>query len=224
MHRATPATPRLGLMLAPAGQPLEPAALAQTLDWQGRHAAVVLITDRPGQGAAAVTVTLRALLAAGIDPKRSTIALRSSLPALADLARLCLDFVTVARLERHRPAAEALRARGFERDIPAGLLAAPVQDAAAVIGFRATELAGRDASDPLFEQTNELIRHLNTALGRDLLPGLRAQAQTLARSPAPQAPHQGELRDILREGTLAAREITQETRDELASALGLFQL
>lgn len=243
MHRATiedpslvsPRRPPVGLALIAAGHRPDPGVLAQALAWQGRHPCALLITDRPGQRQA-VTEALLDALAAGIDPARTTICLRSHLPALAELAQFCLDFVTIARLERHRPAAEALRTLGFERALPAGLLAAPVQDAAAVIGFRATLLAADSAPDPLREQTNEIIRHLNAAIGTELLPAVRALpiAQGGAALPAAceavrdrradLARHPDDLRDILREGTSAAREITQDTRDAVASALGLFQL
>ena len=40
-------------------------------------------------------------LAVGIDPNKSTIALQSGLPALAELTLLYLNLVTVARLERN---------------------------------------------------------------------------------------------------------------------------
>ena len=40
-------------------------------------------------------------LAIGIDPSLSTICVQSALPALAELAVLYLNFVSVARLERN---------------------------------------------------------------------------------------------------------------------------
>ncbi len=60
-------------------------------------------------------------LAVGIDPNQTTICLQSHLPALADLTLLYMNFVTVARLERNPTIKDEIQARGFGRDIPAGL-------------------------------------------------------------------------------------------------------
>ena len=65
-------------------------------------------------------------LAVGIDPKKTTICVKSALPALAELTMLYLNFVTVARLERNPTIKDEIRARGFGRDIPAGFLCYPV--------------------------------------------------------------------------------------------------
>jgi hypothetical protein len=51
---------------------------------------------------------------------RTTIALQSQLPALADLATLYMNLVTVARLERNPTVKAEIEQRGFARDIPAG--------------------------------------------------------------------------------------------------------
>jgi tryptophanyl-tRNA synthetase len=56
-------------------------------------------------------------LAVGIDPDKTTIAVQSALPALAELTLLYLNFVTVARLERNPTIKEEIQARGFGRDI-----------------------------------------------------------------------------------------------------------
>ena len=52
-------------------------------------------------------------LAVGIDPTKTTICLQSHLPALAELAMLYLNFVTVARLERNPTIKDEIRSRGF---------------------------------------------------------------------------------------------------------------
>lgn len=61
-------------------------------------------------------------LAVGIDPAKSTICLQSHLPALAELALLYMNFVTVARLERNPTIKDEIRMRGFGRNVPAGFL------------------------------------------------------------------------------------------------------
>ena len=100
---------------------------------QGRCAQTLLIadlqalTDSSGRAAhVAQHVPEVALdyLAVGIDPP-TTIAVQSRLSALAELTVLYLNLVTVARLERNPTVKAEVELRGFERDIPAGLLSIP---------------------------------------------------------------------------------------------------
>ncbi|RJE53017.1 tryptophanyl-tRNA synthetase, partial [Burkholderia mallei] len=93
-------------------------------------------------------------LAVGIDPRRSTIAVQSGLPALAELTLFYLNFVTVARLERNSTIKDEIHARGFGRDIPAGFLCYPVAQAADITAFKADTVPVGDDQLPLIEQTN----------------------------------------------------------------------
>jgi tryptophanyl-tRNA synthetase len=122
-------------------------------------------------------------LAVGIDPDKSTICLQSHLPALAELTMLYLNFVTVARLERNPTIREEIRARGFGRDIPAGFLTYPVAQAADITAFRATLVPVGADQAPMIEQTNEIVRRINAAAGRDLLPEAEALIPTSGRLP-----------------------------------------
>jgi tryptophanyl-tRNA synthetase len=83
--------------------------------------------------------------------------------------------VTVARLERNPTIREEIRARDFGRDIPAGFLTYPVAQAADITAFRSTLVPVGADQAPMIEQTNEIVRRINAAAGRDLLP----EAQTL---------------------------------------------
>ena len=53
-----------------------------------------------------------------------------------------LNLVTVARLERNPTVRAEIALRGFERDIPAGFLAYPGNQAADITAFRATLVPG----------------------------------------------------------------------------------
>jgi len=122
-------------------------------------------------------------LAVGIDPARTTICLQSHLPALSALTTLYLNFVTVARLERNPTIKDEIRARGFGRDIPAGFLCYPAAQAADITAFRATLVPVGEDQAPLIEQTNEIVRRINAAAGREILPEARALVGRVGRLP-----------------------------------------
>lgn len=122
-------------------------------------------------------------LAVGIDPEKSTICLQSHLPALADLSMLYLNFVTVARLERNPTIKDEIRARGFGRDIPAGFLCYPAAQAADISAFRATIVPVGEDQSPLVEQTNEIIRRINTVANKAILPEAQAVIPQTGRLP-----------------------------------------
>ena len=122
-------------------------------------------------------------LAVGIDPDKTTIAVQSALPALAELTLLYLNFVTVARLERNPTIKEEIQARGFGRDIPAGFLCYPVAQAADITGFKAHFVPVGEDQAPLIEQTNEIVRRINRQSGIDVLPEAQALIPTMGRLP-----------------------------------------
>jgi tryptophanyl-tRNA synthetase len=144
------------------------------------------LTDAAGR-AADVRRNVRELvldyLAVGIDPERSTIALQSAIPELAELTVLYLNLVTVARLERNPTVKAEIELRGFARDIPAGFLTYPVSQAADITGARATLVPVGDDQLPMIEQTNEIVRHLARLAGRDVLPECRALLSSTPRLP-----------------------------------------
>ena len=154
-------------------------SLATRVELQHSHATYVLIADlqaltdhadRPEEIRHNVMEVALDYLAVGIDPARSTICLQSHLPALAELSMLYLNFVTVARLERNPTIKEEIRGRGFGRDIPAGFLCYPAAQAADITAFKATVVPVGEDQAPLIEQTNEIVRRINTSAGRAILP------------------------------------------------------
>ena len=106
-------------------------SLRTRLALQGRCAQTLLIADpqaltdmrdKAVEVAGYVEEVALDYLAVGIDPSRTTIAVQSRLPALAQLTVLYLNLVTVARLERNPTVKTEIELRGFARDIPAGFL------------------------------------------------------------------------------------------------------
>jgi tryptophanyl-tRNA synthetase len=122
-------------------------------------------------------------LAVGIDPEKTAICLQSGLPALAELTLLYLNFVTVARLERNPTIKDEIRARGFGRDIPAGFLCYPAAQAADITAFKATVVPVGEDQAPLIEQTNEIVRRINSQSGRTVLLEAKAIIPRIGRLP-----------------------------------------
>jgi tryptophanyl-tRNA synthetase len=122
-------------------------------------------------------------LAVGIDPEKTTIAVQSQLPALADLTVLYLNLVTVSRLERNPTVKAEIELRGYARDIPAGFLCYPVSQAADITGFRGTIVPVGEDQVPMIEQTNEIVRRTNRIAGISVLPECRALLSKTPRLP-----------------------------------------
>ena len=122
-------------------------------------------------------------LAVGIDPAKTTIAVQSALPALAELTLLYMNFVTVARLERNPTIKEEIQARGFGRDIPAGFLCYPVAQAADITAFKANVVPVGEDQAPLIEQTNEIVRRINRQTATPVLIEAQALIPTMGRLP-----------------------------------------
>jgi tryptophanyl-tRNA synthetase len=167
-------------------------SLANRLRYQDSHEQFLLLADTqaltdnahdPEKVQRSVMEVALDYLAVGIDPSRTTICLQSHLPALAELAILYLNFVTVARLERNPTIKDEIRARGFGRDIPAGFLCYPAAQAADITAFKATVVPVGEDQAPLIEQTNEIVRRINATAGRDVLPEARAIIPKTGRLP-----------------------------------------
>lgn len=159
---------------------------------QGQHDQTILVADlqaltdhagRPADVRRNVIEVVLDYLAVGIDPARSTIALQSAMPELAELTVLYLNLVTVARLERNPTVRAEIGLRGFRRDVPAGFLAYPVSQAADITAVRATLVPVGDDQLPMIEQTNEIVRRLAHLAGRSVVPECRALLSDTPRLP-----------------------------------------
>jgi tryptophanyl-tRNA synthetase len=91
--------------------------------------------------------------------------------------------VTVARLERNPTIKDEIRGRGFGRDIPAGFLCYPAAQAADITAFKATVVPVGEDQAPLIEQTNEIVRRINTTAGQAILPEAQAVIPQVGRLP-----------------------------------------
>ncbi|WP_430404056.1 tryptophan--tRNA ligase [Hyphomonas sp.] len=167
-------------------------SLKNRLRYQETHEQFILLadsqalTDNIGQiGKVKDSVLEVAMdyLAVGIDPQKTTICLQSHLPALAELSMLYLNFVSVGRLQRNPTVKEEIRARGFDKSIPAGFLCYPAAQAADITGFKATVVPVGEDQVPMIEQTNEIIRKVNSIADRDLLKEVEAIVPKAGRLP-----------------------------------------
>ena len=167
-------------------------SLATRLQLQHRCRQFILIADlqaltdysgTPERVADHVVEVALDYLSVGIDAERSTIALQSDIPELAELTMLFLNLVTVARLERNPTIREEIRQRGFVRDIPAGFLMYPVSQAADIAGFRATVIPVGADQLPMIEQTNEIARAVNRLANRAVLAEARPLLSATQRLP-----------------------------------------
>ena len=108
-------------------------------------------------------------LSVGIDPTKTTICLQSKLPALAELTMFYSNIVTVSRLERNPTVRNEIKNKGFDKVIPAGFLNYPISQAADITAFNATLIPVGDDQLPMIEQTNEIVRKMNSIVGKPVL-------------------------------------------------------
>ncbi|MDR0499943.1 MAG: tryptophan--tRNA ligase, partial [Coriobacteriales bacterium] len=101
-------------------------------------------------------------LAVGLDPARTTIAIQSLIPALAELTVYYLNLVTLARLERNPTIKSEIKEKGFGASIPAGFLCYPVSQAADITFCKANVVPVGVDQLPMIEQTRELVRSFNS--------------------------------------------------------------
>jgi tryptophanyl-tRNA synthetase len=143
------------------------------------------LTDNAGNPARVRDNVLEVVLdylAVGIDPAKTTIALQSRLPALAELTMLYMNLVSVNRLLRNPTIKTEVESRGFGDSIPAGFLCYPISQAADITAFDADLVpAGADQA-PLIEQTNEIVAAVNR-IGGDVLRPCQMLLSTASRLP-----------------------------------------
>jgi tryptophanyl-tRNA synthetase len=100
-------------------------------------------------------------LAAGIDPKKSTIFIQSLVPELAELTMYFMNLVTLARAERNPTVKDEMKQKGFGADVPMGFLAYPISQAADILAFKANLVPVGNDQEPMIEQTNEIAEKFN---------------------------------------------------------------
>jgi len=123
-------------------------------------------------------------LAVGIDDAKTTICLQSQLPALAELTMYYSNLVTISRLERNPTVKSEIQNKVFERSIPAGFLTYPISQAADITGFNASLVPVGEDQLPMLEQTNEIVRKVNSLAGRVVLNECRPLLSNASRLPS----------------------------------------
>ncbi len=122
-------------------------------------------------------------LAVGIDPGRTTIALQSAIPALSELPMYYSNLVTVGRLSRNPTVKSEIRQKGLSESLPVGFFTYPISQAADITAFQATLVPVGEDQIPMLEQTNEIVRRINSITGEELLTECRPLLSHMPRLP-----------------------------------------
>ena len=168
-------------------------SLKQRVALQSRHEQTILVADmqgltdnahNPKKVASNILSIVADYLAVGITPSKTTICLQSQLPALAELTMYYSNLVTINRLERNPTVKSEIQNKGFGRSIPAGFLTYPISQAADITAFNASIVPVGDDQLPMLEQTNEIVRKVNSLLGRIVLNECRPLLSNTSRLPS----------------------------------------
>lgn len=168
-------------------------SLKQRVALQAIHEQTILVADmqgltdnahNPKKVSSNILNVVADYLAVGIDPSKTNICLQSQLPALAELTMYYSNLVTISRLERNPTVKSEIQNKGFERSIPAGFLTYPISQAADITGFSASLVPVGDDQLPMIEQTNEIVRKVNSLAGRIVLKECRPLLSNASRLPS----------------------------------------
>lgn len=112
-------------------------------------------------------------LACGIDPKKATIFIQSTIPEIAELTVFYSNLVTVSRLERNPTVkTEILQKKELfgnnGESITYGFLGYPVSQTADITAFLADVVPVGEDQLPMIEQAREIVRKFNSIYGEIL--------------------------------------------------------
>jgi len=117
--------------------------------------------DRPAEVHQNVMEVMLDYLAAGIDPKRSTIFVQSEVAAIAELTVFFSLLVPYPRLMRNPTIKDEIRDKGLGDNYSVGFLLYPVSQAADILAFRAQVVPVGEDQVPHLELTREIARRFN---------------------------------------------------------------
>jgi tryptophanyl-tRNA synthetase len=100
-------------------------------------------------------------LAAGIDPKQSTLFIQSEIPAISELTFFFSMLVPYTRLMRNPTIKDEIRDKGLGDNYPFGFLLYPVGQVADILSFRADIVPVGEDQIPHLEMTREVARRFN---------------------------------------------------------------
>jgi len=160
----------------------------------GDYTCYVLIADvqaltdnfsNPQKVAESVQEVALDYLAAGLDPARTTIAIQSQIPAIAELTIFYLNLVSLARVERNPTVKAELATKSFGAGVPCGFVVYPVSQAADITFCKANVVPVGVDQLPMLEQTREIVRSFNGYYGEVLVEpeALLAQDELCRRLP-----------------------------------------
>jgi tryptophanyl-tRNA synthetase len=108
-------------------------------------------------------------LAVGIDPAKTTVAIQSQIPALAELTIYYMNLVTLARLQRNPTVKAEISAKNFGVGVPTGFVVYPISQAADITFCKAHVVPVGEDQLPMLEQTREIVRSFNNIYGEVLV-------------------------------------------------------
>ncbi|HTV47897.1 MAG TPA: tryptophan--tRNA ligase [Phycisphaerae bacterium] len=117
--------------------------------------------DQPGQIRQNVIEITMDYLAAGIDPKRSTIFVQSEVPAIAELTFFLSMLVPFGRLMRNPTLKDEIRDKGLGDNYSFGFLLYPVGQIADILAFRPKLVPVGEDQLAHLELTREVARRFN---------------------------------------------------------------
>lgn len=117
--------------------------------------------DRPLEVQQNVTEVMLDYLAAGIDPKQSTIFIQSEIPAIAELTIFFSMLVPYARVMRNPTIKDEIRDKGLGENYPFGFLLYPINQVADILAFRPQIVPVGEDQIPHLEMTREVARRFN---------------------------------------------------------------
>lgn len=117
--------------------------------------------ERPAEIRESVIDIATDYLAAGIDPKRSTLFIQSEIPAIAELTFFFSMLISYPRLMRNPTIKDEIRDKGLGENYPFGFLLYPVGQVADILSFRPEIVPVGEDQIPHLEMTREIARRFN---------------------------------------------------------------
>lgn len=101
------------------------------------------------------------LLAAGIDPKKSTLFIQTEIPAIAELTFFFSMLISYPRVMRNPTIKDEIRDKNLGDNYPFGFLLYPVGQVADILAFRPDIVPVGEDQIPHLEMTREVARKFN---------------------------------------------------------------
>src|SRR3990167_6997121 len=117
--------------------------------------------DKPDEIRQSVIDVATDWLAAGIDPKRSTLFIQSEIPAIAELTFFFSMLIPYPRLMRNPTIKDEIRDKGLGDNYPFGFLLYPVGQVADILAFRPALVPVGEDQVPHLEMAREVARRFN---------------------------------------------------------------